>query len=312
MLFRSIIFVLASTLCAHAQTPLEKRSAFLLKEYTPNCSSSLYMQHIHKAEQEEDWNGVIRHSIAHDMYAPSSKFSSQISYCLGNAYMKLQEYGLANTAFNTHLLTIRKSPHLEKILEHKLVIAEKFSKGEKRRINNGRYMPKIVNSTDEACNIYQEVFERAALSKKGEQALLSKAHLQYRFKKYDECIDTSRLIILRFPHSENVPEAHLLIANGYKELAKMNDPSFDTLARSSDNHAKFMMKFSAHPVAEKISDAHFCVKKTKAQKLYECAQYYEWKGKKEAACMYYTKVKESLPNTPLGDDATKKVEMLKK
>jgi outer membrane protein assembly factor BamD (BamD/ComL family) len=288
---RSIFLFLASLSSLYA---LEEEE--LVWEQT-GPSVQEYNSRLQDAIAAEDWWEVVDCADVISYNFPTSPFAQEASFCLGQAYYKLQEWDYSNEAFSAYLNHTTSPKHFEEAIEYKFMIAEQFAHGAKRRLFGARKLPAWVPAKEDAILIYEEVIAALPHSETAAKALLGKAKVQSELADYKGSIETLELLIRRFPKDELAAEAYLERNRVHLKQCKeeVQDPSILDLVQL--NLKKFRQSFPREPRLAEAEKIYNEAREVFAQNLLETGRFYEKTKKLPASRLYYQKVVASYPGT---------------
>jgi outer membrane protein assembly factor BamD (BamD/ComL family) len=257
-----------------------------------------------------DWWGVIDYADVISYNFPTSPFAQEISYTMGDAYYKLEQFEYANDCFTAYLNHVSSPKHFEEAIEYKFNIAEKFANGVKKKLFGSGKMPAWVPAEEDAIPIFDEVIAAMPHSEFAAKSLLSKARIQAYMEDYKPSTETLDILIRRFPKHGLAAEAYLEKNKVYMAqcLAQNLDP--DLLDMTEVNFRKFKLAFPREPRLVEAEKIHADMEELFAQNLFETGNFFERTKKVPASIIYYHKVISKYPNTEAATASREKLEIL--
>lgn len=269
-----------------------------------------YNSAMQQAIAAEEWWTVIDCADIISYNFPTSPFAQEVSYIMGEAYFKLNQFEYANDCFTAYLNHTVSPRHFEEAIEYKFNIAERFSRGTKKRLFGSPKMPAWVPAREDAIPIYDEVIAALPHSEFAAQSLLSKSRVQTSVEDYKPSVETLDLLIRRFPKHELAAEAYLEKGKVFLIQCQAQNLDPDLLDTMELNLRKFRLAFPREPrvaEAEKILSE---MKELFAQNLFETGKFFEKTKKIPASLLYYSKVISKYPNTEAAVASREKLETL--
>lgn len=269
-----------------------------------------YNSAMQQAIAAEEWWTVIDCADIISYNFPTSPFAQEVSYIMGEAYFKLNQFEYANDCFTAYLNHTVSPRHFEEAIEYKFNIAERFSHGTKKRLFGSPKMPAWVPAQEDAIPIYDEVIAALPHSAFAAKALLSKSRVQTSVEDYKPSVETLDLLIRRFPKHELAAEAYLEKGKVFLIQCQAQNLDPDLLDTMELNIRKFRLAFPREPrvaEAEKILSE---MKELFAQNLFETGKFFEKTKKIPASLLYYSKVISKYPNTEAAEASREKLETL--
>ena len=231
---------------------------------------------------------------------------------MGVCHYNYAEFDIANDFFSDYLQSPYSRDHFESALQYKLAIANKFSRGAKRRFFCHKLLPKILDGEELALQIYDEVTVTLPCHELAAWGLYGKAKLLKARRCYFESIDTYQQLIRRFPKHELAPESYLNISYLYLEQCAQEVHNSDLLAFAQINLKKFQQDF---PREDRLCQAEknlLAMKCLYAEALYETGEFYVRKGHPKASLIYYQNVIDRFPETSVADNCRAKLSYYRK
>jgi outer membrane protein assembly factor BamD (BamD/ComL family) len=270
-----------------------------------------YNSALQQAIQEERWWDVIDYADIISYNFPTTPFAQEISYTLGEAYYKLNQFEYANDCFTAYLSRAAAPKHFEEAIEYKFNIAELFANGTKKRLFGSIKMPAWVPAKEDAVQIYEDVIASMPHSELAAKSLLSKARIQaYNLEDFKPSIETLDLLIRRFPKHDLAAEAYLEKNKIFLAQCQIESLDPDALELAELNLRKFRLAFPRETRIEEAEKVLSDLQELFAQSLLETGQFFEKTKKVSASLIYYHKVIAKYPNTLAAEVSREKVELL--
>lgn len=264
----------------------------------PEATANDFYSYMQEAIDEEDWWAAVDFGEVVLYNFPTSPLAQEIPFQVGQAYLKMGQFELANKTLTHYLHEARSPKYFEEALAYKLQIAEFFREGGKRRLFGSHKMPAIMPADDEALEIYDEIIATLPHHEMAARALLGKGKIQAQVEDFKESVESLQLLIRRFPAHELAADAYLHINRVYLEQCKVEHLDPDLLDLAHMNLRKFQQAF---PRDARIAQAHAAwteMTELFAAALFETGEFYERTKKPAASTIYYRKILNSYPESP--------------
>lgn len=249
--------------------------------------------------KKKDWSEAAKQfSIVAEEY-PDFILSNDCHYHTGVAYYQMEEYDLANTYFDNYLKIKSDPKFFQEVISYKFSIAEKFRGGAKRRPFGQKVLPKLLSANEQALELYDEVIAALPSHDLATQSLFYKGCLLWKMGDFRGAIDSYQLLIRRFAKHELAPQAYLNITKVYLDQSKHEFQNPDLIALAEVNVKKFEIDY---PRDERVDEAYNevrLIKEVYAKGLFETGQFYEIKGKPQAATIYYENAIRQFPDSSI-------------
>ena len=265
---------------------------------------------LHQAMLDGDWWAVVDNATVLSYHFPTSPFSQDAAFYIGEAYLKLGHPYEANDYFTVYLNSPNTLRKFEEAISYKFGIAERFKNGEKKPLFDSHKAPKWLSAKEDAIQIYDEVIATTPHSEFAAKSLLGKAQIQLELEEYKESLETLDVLTRRFPKHELSAAAYLEKVHVYylECQGKSLDPDLLDLAKVTVQ--KFKLAFPREP---RIKEAEDYIEKTKeafAQNLLNTGAFFQKTKKEPAAKIYYKKVLSQYPETSAAISAREKLNFL--
>jgi outer membrane protein assembly factor BamD (BamD/ComL family) len=281
------------------------------EKYAPTMS---YLEHYTAACQAfntSDWKEAHRH-----FYIVSSSFNncplaSEAHFYLGVCYFNMDEFDIANAAFDDYLSSTNNPQYFELAFGYKFAIAEQFRCGSRRRFCGSRKLPKWACGRELAVRIYNEVISSLPSHEYAVSSLYSKGWLLWEDRDHKGAVEAFQSLVRRFPKHELTPECYILINHVYLDQSLHEFQNPDILALAEINTQRFIRAF---PKEDRIWEAETlvqCITEVNAKGLYDIAVFYETTNKPRAAIIYYQHTIARFPKTAFAREAAFRLECLR-
>ena len=263
-----------------------------------------------QAIEERNWRDAFKQFFIVSENFPESPYSHDAYYYTGVAYFFTQEYQLANNAFNQYLEKSYNPKFFEEAIEYKYCIADRFSRGSKKRPFASKQFPMWMPAYDLAQEIFDEVIAAMPSHAIAIKATYAKGWLHWKLREFPEAVEAFQALIQRFPKDELAPECFLNISRVYLDQCRREFQNPDLLAFSEINLRKFQEQF---PREERIADAEhnlLQLKEVYAEGFYETGRFYERKECPGASVIYYENTLHRFPETDVARLCRKRLEVL--
>jgi outer membrane protein assembly factor BamD (BamD/ComL family) len=266
-------------------------------------SAQTYYTYATEAFQNENWVNVINYSKVLVKNYPSSPFTKEISYYLGVAYFNLRDFELANRYFSRYLKNEYSPRFFEESLIYKFEIGKKYKNGSKKHAFSSSSGPKIVDASEEAISLFEEIISTLPNHELAMKALFEKGTLQVIFEDYKESIDTFRTLIDKFPKEELAAQSFVEISKVYLKQTTAKHQNLDILEAAYLNLAKFKESFEENEKIKEVEKIIFNMEEKFAKGFFEIARFYLKTNKYSASKMYFSKIVNQFPNSTFSEKA---------
>jgi outer membrane protein assembly factor BamD (BamD/ComL family) len=298
ILFAAPLFAEPQEIPIEEVLPMEEQEGPSVQEFYS------FMQ---EAIDDEDWWSAVDFGQIVLYHFPDSPFGQEIPFCLGMAYLKLNQHELANESLTEYLKKSSNPKHFEEAIDAKFAIAEYFREGGKKRLFGSHKLPAIIPGKEDSLPIYEEIIASIPHHELAAKALLGKAEIQAYCEDYRPSVETLHLLIRRFPKHELAAESYLRINKVYLTQAETLHLDPDLLDLAEVNLRKFRLAFPREP---RIADAEVALSDMKeifAQNLLETGEFYQRRKQPDASIIYFSKVVAKYPKSLAADSARAKL-----
>jgi outer membrane protein assembly factor BamD (BamD/ComL family) len=309
-------FFTASAAATLLTIPLEAKyviqnGTVVSEKYAPSMS---YLEHYSagcRAFQSCHWNEAHRHFFIVSNSFNNCPLASEANFYLGVCFFNMNEFDIANEAFDVYLASTSNPQYFELAFGYKFAIAEQFRCGSKRRFCASRRLPKWACGRELAVKIYNEVISSLPSHEYAVQALYSKGWLLWEDRDHKGAVESFQSLVRRFPKHELTPECYILINHVYLDQSLHEFQNPDILALAEINTQRFIRAF---PKEDRLTEAETlvqCIKEVNAKGLYDIAVFYETTNKPRAAVIYYQHTIARFPDTAFAREATFRLDILR-
>lgn len=293
-LFLCIFFGLQQSLLAEEEEAVDEKYFRQILQYT----------------ESENWESA--YQICHMMFKryPHFENATDVYYYWGVSAFNLKHYGKANEYFSKYLELANPPKFFEEIIQYKFSIAEAFRGGEKRHLFGWNAMPRLMPSSEDALEIYEEIIASLPHHELAVRSLFGKALLLSYFDDYKESIDTFNLLIQRFPKHDLAPQSFVEIGKIYVLMAKSKQQDPTLIDQSAINIRKFRVAFPVHQKIANAEKVHRELQSAFAENLYDIASFYIKRNKNLAAQLYFKKILATFPESDSAYKASRELETL--
>jgi TolA-binding protein len=219
----------------------------------------------------------------------------------------MEEYDLANCELTSYLGGACSPEHFEEAVDLKYKIAEAFRCGARRRPYCSRKFPKLLDGSDLAVEIYDEIISTVPCQEIAALSLYSKGCLLTQQFDYRCAIEAFMGLIRRFPKHELAPDAYVAILGVYRCQAfyEINNPDILDLAELTYVHF-----YEDYPNDDRLADAAdtvMAIREQYADGLYRTGQFFERVCKAPSAALYYVSAIQRFPDTQVADCARRRL-----
>ena len=228
-------------------------------------------------------------------------------YYLGRTY---EEDGDAYQAFKEYRKTIQVYPstkRFDEILQHEFELGNQFLAGKKRKVFG---MASLLPARDKAVEIFQAIVEDGPFSEQGQLAQYKLGLAHMALGDYENAVTAFEGIISRYPDSPLVDDARFQIAQASLKGTFKSDYDQSPTDLAIRELTAFVKEY---PESELNADATTRLSELKERRAaheYQVAQFYEKRGHKESASLYYEAIAQQFPQTALGPKAAARMQVL--
>lgn len=263
------------------------------------------------AYEQRHWPEVARVYRSLWKRFPSSPFCKDALFFLGTAAYEMGEEADALEALDTYL---RQSHPLyaQEAFELRLLIAERFVSGQRKRILGQSWLPKWQSAEEEALAIFDEVASAFPGTSLAARALLGKGILLERANDPRGASDALQQVTKKFPRDPLAQTAYVELAKMYWEHSKthFHDPNLLDLAEM--NLGRFERAFPSSPRLQEARDSLSKMRERYAAGFVQTARFYHRIGFPGAASVYYASALKQYPEASSAQEAQKQLQTLKK
>lgn len=236
-----------------------------------------------------------------------SEYASKAQYYVGLCYENMNKYYMA---YQNYQKAIDNFPHIantEEILAREFAIANLYLSKPGPRILGTDIMAPLSRAVE----IFKKIVENAPYGKFAEESQFKLGEALKKSERYEEAVQAFHKIIEDYPKSKLVTQAMYEESNcAYKASLK---PAYD--AAATDNAIKTFEKFvDKNKDADLAKNVDATMKRLKdnvSEKSFKAAEFYEARGKAQAAIIYYQDVIDAYPESAFVSRAKAKIETLK-
>ncbi|MFY7843135.1 MAG: tetratricopeptide repeat protein [Rhabdochlamydiaceae bacterium] len=251
-------------------------------------------QTIDRCVNERNWKELYRTSCSLTQLDGSI---NEAWFFKGVGAFHLGEYEIANESFSNYLSLTKDSSKHKEVIAYKLKIADYFKKGGKKHLMGVQKLPRLFSSKEEALQIYEEVLQALPYDHLGGVALFHKGEMAFEAKEYKEAIEIFESVIQRFPQAPLSADSFIKIGLSYlrESLDSFPDPHNMELAVLNKNN--FERSFPDHKKISVLENYLDEMQEFFAKSLFETAQFYQKRGKREASSVYYNQILKKYEKT---------------
>lgn len=300
---KSKIFVLlmalyAASSCLEAGYTLQS-GKLLNTKYLPTLSAQEHYNLGLKEFEQKNWDEAARQFFIVTNSFPNSPYAGDSFFYLGLSEYYLREFDYANNALNNYLKTKNNPKFFQQAIRFKYEIAERLSRGWKRRFFGTKKMPKWASGKSLALQIYDEVIASLPCHDLAAKALYSKGSLLRDQKEYKRAVESHQMIIKRFPKHELAPESYVTISKIFLEQSGVEFQNPDVLEFAQINMRRFGHDFPREPRLNEVENDVLSIKEIYAKGLYDTGLFYERVGKPRASIIYFENAVKQFPDTQI-------------
>lgn len=236
-----------------------------------------------------------------------SDYASRAQYYVGLCYENMQKY---YTAFESYQKAIDNFPHLanmDEVLARQYAIGIIYLEKPSAKVLGNDIMAPL----DRAVEIFKKVVENAPYGKHAEDAQLKLGEALKKSERYEEAVQAYHKIVDDYPNSKFATKA--MYEEAYCAYKASLRPAYDSNATNNaiKTFEKFVDKNKDTSLSQEAVKTMKRLKDNVSEKSFAAAQFYEGRGKAEAAIIYYQDIIDTYPDSPFADKAKVKIEELK-
>jgi len=199
------------------------------------------------------------------------------------------------------------SPFFDQALERQFNIANLFLAGERQKLWKIPTLP----SMEKTVEYYEKIVKSAPYSKWATEAQFKIGVAKERQKNWGDSVEAYQKILEKYPDSEMAALAQYQI--GYAWMKASRDADYDQSAAEKSIHAfeDFMTRYPNHEKFAQAKDNIGSMRGRQEHGSYNIARFYDKKGDRKAALIYYNEVIEQNPDSELARTAAKRAEEIK-
>ena len=262
------------------------------------------------AYDKKDYALALKAALRVEKQWPLSDYAPRAQYLVGRCY---EATGNDERAFNAYQRIIDKNPKAEnyqEILGRQYDIANRYLNGQWFKLWN--YIP-FFPSMDKTAGMYEKIIRSGPYSDVAAQAQLKLGEAREKQAEPEQAIKAYEAAADRYNDRPKIA-ADALYKSGMAYRHQFKSPDYDknipvqSIAALTD----FITLYPQDPRVPEAQKAIGELKTAAAQGSFSIARYYEERQKWNGALVYYNEVLVQEPNSPLGQTARQKIEMLKK
>lgn len=260
-----------------------------------------------KSEAEGKWRRAI------DLYQelvdnyPDSQWAPDALYHLGICREEIDELYAAFQAYQMLLDEYPGKGKLEDILSRQFEIGEAFLKGRKRLF---LFLP-IRSGLASAAEIFSTIVQNATFSDFAPRAQYNRGLALQKQGKYDEAELEYDMVYKNYPNSEMLAPSIFQRGVCSYEQALRTDYDQKTTGQAIKWFEIFLKRFPDNKDRKKAEEYIVELRGREAEKIYRIGRYYEKKGSRKGARIYYREVLNDYPGTSWAELADKRLAKLK-
>lgn len=267
-------------------------------------------QQLEKGERYEKQNQL--EEAAHTYHAlvktwPLSPNAPEGQFRFAAMLFKLYEFQESFKEFQKCLEKYPDTQHYDEILKYQYDIACLFLAGERQKLWKIPTLP----SMDKAVEMFEQVIKNGPYSKVAPMAQLKIGFAREKQHEWEEAIKAYQKLISHYPRSDLMDDAQFQI--GYAYMLASREADYD---QTATNHAvtAFEDFITKYPKSEKVNQARENIEHLKYEQgkgVMTIAEFYEREKDYDAAVIYYNKVIQQYPKTPLAKSASLRADQIK-
>ncbi len=240
---------------------------------------------------------------------PLSDYAPRAAYLVGRC---LETQGKDEAAFNAYQQIIAqypKSGQFNEVLWRQYEIANRFLGGEWFKIYN---LIPLYPSMDETAKLYEKIISSGPYSEVAPHAQLRIGAAREKQNNYADAVKAYETAADRY-HDQPVIAADAMYRAGVSWEKQADTAEYDqgAAAQAISAYTDFI---AFYPDDKRVAAAQKAVVKLKAEQVrgsFEIAQFYEHSHKWAGAVVYYNSVLQLDANSPLADQARRRIDLLK-
>ncbi len=258
--------------------------------------------------ESEDYKKAIDEFEKLIKHYPLSKLSSEARFYIGLSYENMGEY---YRAFKDYQQVIDKYPYterVEEIIEREYRIGNLFYTGQKSKILGMALLP----AKDKAIEIFGIVVENGPYSQYADIAQYKLGQCYMEMDDYINAALAFKKIIENYPKSPLIDDAKYQIA-----ICAVNSTSGPEYNEEDTDKAikEFRDFVNRYPDSQMEKEARHFISKLenqKAQNDFNIAQFYEKRGNRDSAIIYYEEILNKYPESELAVKALERLQIIRK
>lgn len=247
---------------------------------------------------------------------PLSDYAPQAQYLMGRCY---EETGKDEQAFTTYQALIEKYPKVDnyqEVLKRQFEIANRYLAGQKFKMFG--YIP-YWSDMDKTADLYAKIIKNGPFSEIAPQAQMNigaAREKQSRFLNHDEpyvqAVKAYEKAADRYAENKAVA-ADALFKSGqaYYKQAKAAEYDQSAAGKAIAAFTDFVTLYPNDPRVPEAQQLIGGIKTEQARGALAVAHYYDKRGKRDGALVYYNEVLIRDPNSPYAIEAKARIETLK-
>ncbi len=239
---------------------------------------------------------------------PNSDDAPKTLAVLGEIYEEMGEYYKAYQSYQKILDQYSSYTHVDSLIEREYAIGNLFFEGQKRKLLGFEILP----SGEQAIEIFKKIGENAPYGPYGEVSQYKMGLCYRKIGKLNEAKSAFEDLIKQYPDGEYVDLARF--ENALATVKQSKKSHYDQQA-TDQAIEEFQAFIQAHPESESVTEAKETIRELeerKAKKSFEIAKFYESRGERQSAKVYYNEVIEKFPESSFATSAKERLEELGK
>ncbi|NQU09147.1 outer membrane protein assembly factor BamD [bacterium] len=209
----------------------------------------------------------------------------------------LTALGYSYDAFREYQQLVEKhpnSPHFETALQRQFDIGTRFQAGERQKRWGIRWLP----SVDKAREIYEQVVKNGPYSAVGPQAQLAIGDTYVKQKEYLSAVRAYERVLERYPKHSLAELAQFNIGETYRAETQRSEYDQNAANQAIAAYNEFLVRYPDSPRAPEVQGYFEELKLEQVRGLFQIGEFYEKRGQRQAALLYYNDVIAQNPRTP--------------
>lgn len=275
---------------------------------TVSASSSRQQLEVSKAlEEKGEWEEALKAYRNLVRKWPLSFFAAEAQYKIGELESKKGEFWTAYKAYQKMIEKYPSSAFFEQALEQQYRIGNLYLAGEPQRL----WKIPLGPSMDKTVEIYETLIKNAPYGKFAPEAQFKIGLAREKQKKFTDAVKAYNLILDKYPGHDIVDDAQYQI--GYAWMSASSEAEYDQSAaeKAIEAFEDFLVRY---PNSEKVAQAQENMKSLRGkqtQGAMNVAKFYENQKNWKAAFIYYNEVVRQNPDSPLSEQAKKRIDALR-